>query len=233
MSQPGLTGAEFRALYRRLSAAADFGPADRRGTLNNITPAQVAAAAASVTLGRSVSLAAPVGQQVTADNPEPAQHRITSPVITETEPGLAFNYDQFCMNVHGDCDSHLDALCHISFDGRLYNGIAAGAVTRSGATELSVDTARDGIIGRGVLLDIPRLRGVDWLEPGDHVTAADLAAAEQAQHVSAGPGDLVFVQVGHRRRRRELGPWDAAHARAGLHPAALELLAGAHRRPRQ
>jgi kynurenine formamidase len=64
-----------------------------------------------------------------------------------------------------------------------------------------------------------------WLEPGDHVTADDLLAAESAQDDRIGQGDLLFIRVGHRARRRSLGPWDAAQARAGLHPAALELLA--------
>jgi len=66
---------------------------------------------------------------------------------------------------------------------------------------------------------------VPWLEPGDHVTADDLTAAETAQRVRVGEGDLLFVRVGHRRRRAESGPWDAAHARAGLHPSAMEFLA--------
>ena len=85
--------------------------------------------------------------------------------------------------------------------------------------------ASDGIVGRGVLLDIPRLRGVPWLEPGDHVTADDLIRAEEAQQVRVGQGDLLFVRVGHRRRRTELGPWDSAASRAGLHPTAVEFVA--------
>ena len=76
-----------------------------------------------------------------------------------------------------------------------------------------------------MLLDIPRVRRVPWLEPGDHVTADDLIAAEAAQEVRIEPGDLLFIRVGHRSRRAALGPWDAANGRAGLHPAALELLA--------
>ena len=84
------------------------------------------------------------------------------------------------MNIHGNADSHIDALCHVIFDGKLYNGIAADTVTAAGATELSIDVAAQGIAGRGLLLDIPRLRGVPWLEPGDHVTADDLLAAESA-----------------------------------------------------
>ena len=76
-----------------------------------------------------------------------------------------------------------------------------------------------------MLLDIPALRGVPWLEPGDCVTTADLVAAQQAQQVHVGPGDLLFVRVGHRLRRERLGPWDAARSRAGLHPHATEYLA--------
>ena len=114
------------------------------------------------------------------------------------------------MNIHGNADSHIDALCHVIFDGTLYNGVPADTVTAAGATELSIDVAGHGIVGRGLLLDIPRSRGVPWLEPGDHVTADDLLAAESAQAARIGPGDLLFVRVGHRARRRSLGPWDAA-----------------------
>jgi kynurenine formamidase len=69
------------------------------------------------------------------------------------------------------------------------------------------------------------VRRVQWLEPGDHVTADDLIAAEALQEARIQQGDLLFVRVGHRSRRRTLGPWDAANVRAGLHPATVELLA--------
>ena len=132
------------------------------------------------------------------------------------------------MNIHGNADSHLDALCHVIYDGELYNGVAADTITVAGATALSIDLARDGIVSRGVLLDIPRLRGVPWVEPGDHVTADELLAAEREEGPNVGQGDILLVRVGHRRRRRELGPWNAAEQRAGFHPAALELLAERH-----
>jgi kynurenine formamidase len=133
--------------------------------------------------------------------------------------------DRIAMNIHGNADSHIDALCHVIFDGELYNAVPAGTVTATGAAELSIAVAADGIAGRGVLLDVPRSRGVPWLEPGDHVTVDDLLAAERDQGVRVGRGDIVLVQVGHRRRRNERGPWDAAAARAGLHPDMLPLLA--------
>jgi kynurenine formamidase len=160
------------------------------------------------------------------DNPEPAaRHMKHLPGEPSDVAGLSFAADQLAMNVHGDVDSHIDALCHVSYGGALYNGVLPDAVTSQGASELSIDDARDGIAGRGVLLDIPRLRGIQWLEPGDHVTAAELAAAAAAQQVDVGAGDLLFVRVGHRRRRDVLGPWNAAQSRAGLHPEAMEYLA--------
>jgi kynurenine formamidase len=221
-----LDAADFSALYRRLRDASNWGPADRRGALNNITPERVLAAAAEIRLGRTVSMAAPVESRVAMDNPQPAIHQMTSPAGEQADPsGLSFAMDRLAMNVHGNADSHLDALCHVIYQARLYNGVPATTVTDTGAAELSVEVARDGIAGRGVLLDIPRLRGVPWLEPGDHVTAGDLAAAEEAQQVRVGQGDLLFVHVGHRRRRAELGPWDTASSRAGLHPAAMEFVA--------
>jgi kynurenine formamidase len=225
MSDSKMSAASFRALYDRLRGQDLWGADDRRGALNHITPQRVIAAAGEVRAGRTVTLAAPLARSG-PDNPEPgARHMKRLPAEPSDVPGVSFAADQIIMNVHGDVDTHIDALCHVSYDGTLYNGVPAGAVTSQGAAELSIDDARDGIVGRGVLLDVPRLRGVAWLEPGEHVTAADLAAAEQAQQVRVGPGDLLFVRVGHRRRRGELGPWEVARSRAGLHPDAAEYLA--------
>ncbi len=191
MSDFELSADEFRALYDRVKHMSRWGPADRRGALNNISPTQVVAAANDIWRGRAASLAAPVENDVALDNPDPAVHQMT----------------------------------HLIFDGTLYNGLSADAVAATGATELSIEVASGGIVGRGLLLEIPRVRRVPWLEPGNHVTTDDLITAEAAQEVRIEPGDLLFVRVGHRSRRRALGAWDAANARAGLHPAALELLA--------
>jgi len=220
-----MTEAEFRSLYDRLRAQVPWGPDDRRGALNYITPAEVRAACGQVRLGRTVSLAAPVEDWATADNPDPAQHQMKEPLGADAGPGLAFSMDRIAMNIHGNADTHIDALCHVIFDGQLYHGVPAETVTETGAAELSIAVAADGIVGRGVLLDVPRSRGVPWLEPGDHVTEADLLAAERDQSLRVGRGDIVLVRVGHRRRRAERGPWDASTARAGLHPALLALAA--------
>jgi hypothetical protein len=200
-----LTSAEFDALFKQLQDATARGPQDRRGALNNLTPAHVLAAIAEVRSGRTVSLAAPIETVASRDNPEPCVHEMVGAGDRMAAPGLNFAMDHFAMNVHGNADSHIDALCHVIYDGAMYNGVHPGTVTTGGETALSIDVARDGIAGRGVLLDIPRVRGVSWLEPGDSVTVADLEAAERAQHVRMRTGDLLFVRVGHRRRRDELG----------------------------
>lgn len=211
-------------LYRRLLSRTAWASGSR-GALDALTPARVVAATREARTGRTVTLAAPVETLPGPDNPEPARHRMSGQSDEDASIGLHFAMDSFAMNVHGDADSHIDALCHVIYDGTLHGGVSASSVTAGGATALSIEAARDGIVGRGVLLDIPRLRGVPWLEPGDHVTAGDLGAAETAQQLRVEEGDLLFVRVGHRRRRAELGPWHAADARAGLHPSALEFLA--------
>jgi kynurenine formamidase len=222
---PALDSAAFTALYQRLRRAMPWGPDDRRGALNYLTPDRVLAAAAEVRLGRTVSLEAPIETRAAPDNPEPAMDEMTGTGDQADPGGLTFARDRLTMNVHGNADSHIDALCHVMYRGRLYNGVPADTVTSAGAAELSIEVARNGIVGRGVLLDIPRLHGVPWLEPGDHVTLDDLTRAEEAQRVRVGEGDLLFVRVGHRERRNALGPWDSAATRAGLHPTAMEFVA--------
>ena len=177
-----LSATEFRALYERVKHMSLQGPADRRGALNNISSTEVVAAASNVWRGRAVSLAAPVGSEVALDNPDPAVHQMTH-AGTGSGPGsgLSFAMDRVAMNIHGNADSHIDALCHVIFDGTLYNGLSAGAVTATGAIELSIEVAGGGIVGRGLLLDIPRVRRVPWLKPGDHVTADDVVTAEAAR----------------------------------------------------
>src|SRR6516225_10928135 len=157
-----MTEAEFRTLYDRLRGQPPWGPDDRRGALNYITPAEILAALGEVRLGRTVSLAAPVEHRRAADNPDPAQHQMKGPLGADAGRGLAFSMDRISMNIHGNADSHIDALCHVIFDGKLYNGVAADTVTATGAAELSIGIAADGIVGRGVLLDVPRCRGAPW-----------------------------------------------------------------------
>ena len=139
-------------------------------------------------------------------------------------PGLEFAADRFRMNVHGDADSHIDALCHVIYDDKLYNGVASTR-SRRPAHRRSRSTRRTTASRVAASCSTSQARGVSWLEPGDHVTVDDLVAAEGDQGLRAGRGDLLFVRVGHSRRRTEVGPWNAANERAGLDPNAMEFVA--------
>jgi kynurenine formamidase len=221
-----MTRDEFDALFQRMKSTVGEDSAHVGGALRYISESDVVAATQAVRLGRHVSLARDIETRQVADNPEPARHEMTGARGDHhLAHGLDFATDSFAMNIHGDANSHIDALCHVIYESKLYDDTPVDVLTSNGATSLAIDVANNGIVGRGVLLDIPRLRGQPWLEPGDNVTVEDLRAAEEAQRVDVHPGDLLFVRVGHSRRRKRLGPWDAAHARAGLHPTALEFLA--------
>src|SRR5215469_1681834 len=149
MSGSVMSAASFRALHDRLRRQVPWGAGDRRGALNHITPERLAAAGGEVRLGRTVTLAAPLAGSA-PDNPEPgARHMKRLPAEPSDVPGVSFAADQITMSVHGDVDSHIDALCHVSYQGTLYNGVPAGVVSSSGAAELSIEEAKDGIVGRG------------------------------------------------------------------------------------
>jgi kynurenine formamidase len=225
-ARSGVLGAEeFRALFAEVLTWQRWGAADQRGALNLLTPDRVVAAAREVRVGRTVSMGLPIQLAASEDNPAPPLHHMLMVGDVAVGSGsLRFATDYVGMNVHGDAHTHLDALCHVGYEGMLYNGIPGGTVTSAGADALSISVVGTGIVGRGVLLDIPAVRGAPWLEPGDHVTVDDLLRAEVAQGVRVGTGDILCVRVGHRARRDRLGPWDVASSRAGLHPEVVRFL---------
>jgi kynurenine formamidase len=221
-----VSAADFAALFESLKTWGRWGSDDQLGALNLLTPERVAAAARLVRSGVVVSLSLPVRRTLAPDCPSPAEFHMTQ--YHDADMGLGamgFAKDFVGVDYHNDGHTHIDALCHVAYDGRLYNGVPAGSVTADGAAADAIDAVKDGLVGRGVLLDVPRLRGVPWLEPGEHVFAADLEAAEHEHGVTIREGDVVLVRTGHARRLAELGPWDTAAAKAGLHPTAMPLLA--------
>jgi kynurenine formamidase len=219
--------AEFDRIFEQCKNWGRWGPDDERGGINAITPDTVRAAAALVRSGRTVTCSWPLDTKAGPDNPKPVAHHMT--FLHDMDIGgsgdLRFTMDYFAMEPHGDAHSHIDALCHVLYRGRLYNGVPADdAITSVGCKVQGMDVARDGIVGRGVLLDIPRLRGVPWVEPGEAVTADEILAAEEQQGVRMQEGDIVMFRTGHARKRLDEGPWEAAHAKAGLHTTAMPLL---------
>jgi kynurenine formamidase len=205
-----------------------WGANDEKGTINYITPELVRRASSLVRSGRSVSMAVPINKVAGPDNPHPATHYMVRNYDIHSDLGEPqFCTDYMASEFHGDCHTHIDALCHIAYGGKLYNGKPASAVTSQGPTILDITAYAEGIVGRGVLLDIPRLRGVKWLEPGEAVTTAELEAAEKAQDVRLSEGDIFVFRTGHHRRRLELGPWNNGYdgeGKAGLHAETMLML---------
>ena len=217
---------DFAALFAAVSTWGRWGETDERGALHHLTPARVVAAAGLVRDGMTVSMSFPVDTAAAAHNPRPATHKITRLPGRDADLGsLGFAMDYVGVDYHSDTHTHLDALCHVAFNGSLYNGQPSQRVTSEGAAVDSVETLCDGLVGRGVLLDVPRLRGVPWLEPGEHIFADDLEAAERAQSITVGPGDILLIRTGHARRLAEFGPWETVGAKAGLHPTAMPFVA--------
>ena len=220
-----VSAAEFRELFDRVSNWGRWGPDDERGALNYLTPERVLTGVNLVRRGETISLSRPLSTESGSANPEPADHRMTMLGARDHPDGLAFAKDYIGVDYHNDSHSHLDALCHVSYDGSLYNGRPADSVSADGAAVETVETLKDGLLARGVLLDIPRARGVKWLEPGDSILPEDLEETEGSQDVTVTEGDVLLVRTGHASRLEELGPWDTASSKAGLHPACAEFLA--------
>ena len=223
-----MTVSEFDGLFERLKNWGKWGEGDEMGTLNYITPGHVVKAAALVRSGRSVSMSIPIDKVAGPDNAHPAIHYMAATHDLDMgSKNLGYATDFLGMQFHGDCHTHLDALCHVSYKGLLYDGVPASRVNAAGATCLDVTAFAHGVAGRGVLIDVPRFRGVKWLEPGEAVGAEEIMAIEQAQGVRLGPGDIMVFRTGQHRRRMEMGPWavgDGGEGRAGIDPYCMELL---------
>ena len=203
-----------------------WGVDDERGALNWITPARRAASAARVRDGFVVSCALELATVSGPGNPNPAQHMMIAAGDARDAAmhGVETSLDFVGVACHGMSVSHIDALCHVFVEGRMYNGFDASEVKSIGAMRNSIMAARDGVVGRGVLLDIPRLRGVEWLELGEAIAPDELAAAERAQGVEVGEGDILLVATGRDARRARFGPWAPEEGLAGLHPTCIPWL---------
>jgi kynurenine formamidase len=216
-----MSAADVLAFHRRLSNWGRWGEDDQLGALNLVTPEVTAAAAATVRRGRTVSCARPLDTTAAPDNPSPTTHLM---VGTATE---GYGADYFALAPHGFATSHIDALCHIFHEGKLFNGYPIDAVTAHGATRLGIHQLRSGIVTRGVLLDVPALRGVDALAPGDPVFPDELEAAEERAGLRVQSGDVLFVRTGRWRWREAHGPWDVhTTGLAGLDASCLPWLHG-------
>lgn len=191
---------EFYDLAKRVNNWGRWGDDDERGTVNLITDELVRTAARNVRSGRRISLALPLsenGPQTGAIpgriNPERTMLCVNAPMTGDPR--------QFCtsddvVSMGLQAATHWDALAHVSYDGRLYNGFPADTITEAGASRCGIDKIGP-LVGPGVLLDVPKAKGVDRLEPGYAVTAEDLDAALDLAGLSDIAGGIVLLRTGH------------------------------------
>jgi kynurenine formamidase len=190
-----------RALGKKLSNWGRWGAEDERGTLNFITPEVVKRAARLVRRGAVFSLGLSFG----AEGPQIGQGGRVNPLhlMTAVDQKLpaeypdAFRYADDVMVFPLQCATQWDSLAHVHYDGQLYNGFPAATTTSAGAAKNGIDKVGAGIVSRGVLLDIARLKGVLRVQPGTAITPADLEDAERAARVRVEAGDVLLVRTGH------------------------------------
>ena len=197
-----LTKDEVKSNFEKISNWGRWGKDDERGALNFITDAKRAAAAKLAKAGEIVSCALPLATQSGPDNPQPVQH-----MMLHVGPPVAA-LDYFGIAPHGYAFTHLDALCHVFWEGKMYNGFSSREVGRFGARKCAIDVTRDGIATRGVLLDIPVVKKVDFLEPGEPIYPEDLDAAEKLHGVQVEEGDVLLIRTGRHQRRKSKGDWN-------------------------
>jgi kynurenine formamidase len=223
---PEPVGPEVEELLSSLSNWGRWGADDQLGTLNHITDESRQAALRAVRTGESVSCSRDITPRPGRENPSPLMHHMIMSGEGAPDRGLGIAADWFGLAFHGYSVTHLDSLSHLFWDKHSYNGRPASDVsTVSGAATGSVEVARNGIVTRGVLLDLAGARGQAWLEPGEPVLPADLELAERQQGVTVSRGDVLFIRTGRDARRAAKGPVHPDHdGAAGLHFSCLPFL---------
>ncbi len=218
--RPLITQVEYERWLTELSNWDRWGPDDEMGALNLITPAKRQAAAALVREGITVSLASTAELERTIANPCP----IAWEMVNASPSGATDRVAYPC--IHGAGTTHIDGFGHRFFDGRMWNGYPmADTVTREGgARKNSILTMKDGIVTRGVLYDIPRLKGVPYLEPGERIFVEDLEAWEAETGVRVGAGDAFLLRWGRWARQDAIGPFDTGAEAAGLDNSVIQWL---------
>ncbi len=220
------TEAELKGLFEKCSNWGKWGKDDERGALNYITAKKRADAAKLVQTGEAVSLALPLATIPAPDNPTPVMHLVQQAGYDSHDlPLLPYAADYFAIAPHGVANTHLDALCHVFYQGKMYNGYDASEVGSQGAKKCAIDVTSGGIISRGVLLDIPKLKKADWLENSTPISVEDLEAAEKDHGLKVEEGDVLLIRTGRAKLRKAKGGWDALHeGMAGLDTTCLSWL---------
>lgn len=212
---------------RELSNWGRWGPDDQRGTLNLITPQKTVEATRLVRDGFTVGLQHFPRMEDAVDSQTFGETRHWMSRVNPETGEVLFALDEIQFSLHDGLLSHIDALCHYrtEIDGelRIFNGYPQN-LDDAGCKDLAVDRMGPGYVTRGILVDMPLLRGVDWLEPSTPIYVEDLEAWEEFAGLRVGPGDVLLVRTGRWAKRTAEGPWDHTRGGAGLHASVLPWL---------
>lgn len=215
-----LTKADVEKMLKSISNWGRWGADDELGTINLITPQKRREAANLVTEGTPISLAHNVVKQEIDDSPA-FVHAMLS---TGEAKGITYASDEYSVRYHGFTQTHMDALCHIFYEGQMYNGFSHEDVTEKGAGRLSVVAMKQGIFTRGVIIDIPRLLGKDYLDSSRAIYPDDLDRWERQTGIRVTSGDAVVFRTGRWARREARGGWEPMNDSSGLHVSCLPWL---------
>ena len=221
---------EVLSYFDKFSNWGRWGDDDELGAPNLITPEKVKQAIATVQEGVRISMARTISFEASVDAPVPPVH-----FMVESGEGWASGQkvsnrafpaatDYFGMIFHGYTVTHVDSLAHFFWIGKTYNGKPAHLVSTSlGATFGSVEEAKEGIITRAVLVDVPMVKGIDWIDRGEGVMIDDILAAEEQCGFKVEEGDVLLIRTGQLHRRNVEGPWPRESGSAACQASCLPL----------
>jgi kynurenine formamidase len=204
---------EVLTYFDKLSNWGRWGEEDELGTLNFLSEEKTKRAVGLVQEGKTISLARTISWEAAPDvSSMPIHYMVESGEGWASGDKVSARANQastdfFGLVFHGQTITHIDSLAHFFWEGKMYNGRPSHLVSTSlGATVESVELAKDGIMSRGILVDVPMIRGIDWVERGEGVMPQDILTAEERCGFKIQEGDVLFIRTGNLRRRNEEGP---------------------------
>ena len=210
-----LTRQDIEAAADTISNWGRWGADDQIGTLNNVAPEDIVGAASLVRRGKvfalGLSLKEPIQSGLFGGRWNPIHTMLATGTDAvagnQDEPFPYLRYADDAINMPCQASTQWDALCHVFLGDKMYNGYDAQLVDVKGAKKLGIEHVRDRMVGRGVLLDVARFKGLPWLEDGYAITRADLDGCAEAQGVNVHKGDFVLVRTGHQERCLNAKDW--------------------------
>jgi kynurenine formamidase len=218
------TTADLDTMFESLKNWDRWTDEEQLGALNHLTPDCRTEAAHLVVTGDTISLSHDLATQPVPEDPRPAQHHMLASGDARDSngiPGYEAARDHLSLDMHGLYTTHVDALSHMFVRGQMFGGRPASEVRSDGARFNTVMAMAEGVVGRGVLLDIPRARDISFLTPAEVVTIDDLEAAEEFAGVRVRRGDILLVMWGREARRTATKGFDGF---SGLHAECLPWL---------